>query len=109
MFSTFLSHFSVTSDQTAELAVAQEKLSTLQQRLTADETHLEELEQHQEGKGSIKEEAANAVCRIRPLRLDEISQQYNPWQKFRRTQRTGPRFRDKTIGLYIGNISLLPY
>nr|XP_040048198.1 uncharacterized protein LOC120828733 [Gasterosteus aculeatus aculeatus] len=49
----------VNDDQTAELAVAQEKLSTLQQRLTADETHLEELEQHQEGQDAALQELQN--------------------------------------------------
>ncbi|XP_037334265.1 uncharacterized protein LOC119222037 [Pungitius pungitius] len=44
------------ADQAAELAFAQEKLSTLQQRLTADETNLEELEKHQEGQDAALRE-----------------------------------------------------
>ena len=49
--SDFPSHFLSLSAQATELAVAQETLSTLQQRMTVSEHHVEELEKQQEGKG----------------------------------------------------------
>ena len=41
------------SVQATELGVTQQSLSSLQQRLTTSENHLEELEKQQEGKGVL--------------------------------------------------------
>lgn len=49
--SDFRSHFLSLSAQATELAVAQEMLSTLQQRVTISGYRVGELEKEQEGKG----------------------------------------------------------
>ncbi|XP_037629283.1 uncharacterized protein LOC119490139 [Sebastes umbrosus] len=45
--------------QATELAVSQQKLSTLQQRLTVSERHVEELERQQEGQNAALQELQN--------------------------------------------------